>query len=49
MASDTTPTTSIDDPDVIATTIRDAAEHNAKTLREQQVPIAVEPPTVFRP
>jgi len=42
-------TTAIDDPDVTATTVREAAERNAAALREQQVPIAVEPPTVFRP
>jgi hypothetical protein len=42
-------TTSIDDPDAIATTVREAAELSRKTLREQQLPIAVEPPTVFRP
>jgi hypothetical protein len=47
--SEKTSTTSIDDPDVIATTVREAAERNTKALREQQVPIAVEPPTVFRP
>jgi len=41
--------TSIDDPDAIETTIRESAERNAKALREQQVPIALEPPTVFRP
>jgi hypothetical protein len=41
--------TSIDDPDAIATTVREAAERNTKALRDQQVPIAVEPPTVFRP
>ncbi|HEX9494558.1 MAG TPA: hypothetical protein VGA38_02225 [Candidatus Limnocylindria bacterium] len=40
---------SIDDDDVIATTVREAAERNAKTLREQQIPIATEPPTVFKP
>jgi hypothetical protein len=49
VTSETPPTTSIDDPDVIATTIREAAEASRKTIREQQVPIAVEPPTVFRP
>jgi len=40
---------SIDDPDAIAETIREAAERNTKALREQGVPIALEPPTVFRP
>ncbi len=53
MASDKTPAStssaSIDDPDVIATTIREAADRNTKALRERPVPIAVEPPTVFRP
>jgi hypothetical protein len=39
--------TSIDDPDVIETTIREAAQRNTKALREQQVPIAVEPPTAY--
>jgi hypothetical protein len=42
-------TTSIDDPDAIAVTIREAAERNTKALRERPVPIALEPPTVFRP
>jgi hypothetical protein len=49
VTSEKTSTTSIDDPDAIATTVREAAERNTKALREQQVPIAVEPPTVFRP
>jgi hypothetical protein len=53
MASDktsaSTSSTSIDDPDAIATTIREAAERNTKALRERPVPIAIEPPTVFRP
>jgi hypothetical protein len=49
VSSEKTSTTSIDDPDAIATTIREAAERNTQALREQQVPIAVEPPTVFRP
>jgi hypothetical protein len=49
VSSETAPTISIDDPDVIEKTIREAAERNTRTLREQQVPIAVEPPTVFRP
>jgi len=39
----------MDEPDSIATTIREAAERSTKALREQPVPIAVEPPTVFRP
>jgi tetrahydromethanopterin S-methyltransferase subunit A len=41
--------TSIDDPDAIATVVREAAERTEKALRERPVPIAVEPPTVFRP
>lgn len=40
---------SIDDPDVIATTIREAAERTEKALRDRPVPIEVEPPTVYRP
>jgi len=39
----------IDDPDAIATTIREAAERTEKALRDRPVPIAVEPPTVYRP
>jgi hypothetical protein len=49
VTSETAPSTSIDDPDAITTTVREGAERNTKTLREQQVPIATEPPTVFRP
>ncbi|HEV2250686.1 MAG TPA: hypothetical protein VGT60_09285 [Candidatus Limnocylindria bacterium] len=49
MTSDQSSKTSIDDPDAIAATIREAAERNTKALRDQPVPIAVEPPTVFRP
>ncbi|HEY8830084.1 MAG TPA: hypothetical protein VIM83_05745 [Candidatus Limnocylindria bacterium] len=49
MSSEKTSTTSIDDPDAIAETIRDAAERNTKALRERPLPIAIEPPTVFRP
>ena len=40
---------SIDDPEAIATVIREATERTEKALRERLVPIAVEPPTVFRP
>jgi hypothetical protein len=47
--SEKTSTTSIDDPDAIAETIRETAERNMKALRERPLPIAVEPPTVFRP
>jgi tetrahydromethanopterin S-methyltransferase subunit A len=49
VTSEKASTTSIDDPDAIAATIREAAERNTKALREQPLPIAVEPPTVFRP
>ncbi|MDP9321842.1 MAG: hypothetical protein M3P16_12180 [Chloroflexota bacterium] len=49
MTSEKPSTTSIDDPDAIATAVREAAERNTSALREQQVQIAVEPPTVFRP
>jgi len=47
MTSETTG--SIDDPDAIATTIREATERTEKALRSSPVPIGVEPPTVFRP
>ena len=40
---------SIDDPEAIAAVIREATERTEKALRERLVPIAVEPPTVFRP
>ena len=49
MASETPAQASIDDPDVIETAVREAAERNAKALRERAVPIEVEPPTVFKP
>jgi len=49
VTSEKASTTSIDDPEAIATTIREAAERNMKALRERPVPITVEPPTVFRP
>ncbi|HEV2010202.1 MAG TPA: hypothetical protein VGS17_04155 [Candidatus Limnocylindria bacterium] len=49
MTSEKASTTSIDDPDAIETTIREAAERNTKALRERKIPIAVEPPTVFKP
>jgi hypothetical protein len=48
VTSETTPP-SIDDPDAIDATVRQAAERNTAALRERQVPIAIEPPTVFRP
>ena len=38
-----------DEPDAIATTVREAAERMSAALREQRVPIATEPPTVYRP
>ena len=47
MTSKTPP--SIDDPAAIAATIREATERTQMALRERTVPIAVEPPTVFRP
>ncbi len=47
MTSDTP--RNIDDPEAIAATIRDATERTEKALRERPVPIATEPPTVFRP
>ena len=40
---------SIDDPETIAITVREAADRNTKALRERPIDIAVEPPTVFRP
>ena len=40
---------SIDDPQAIATTIREATERTEQALRERRVPIATEPPTVFKP
>jgi len=49
VTSEKTSPTSIDDPDAIVATIREAAERNTKALREQEVPIVTEPPVVFRP
>jgi len=49
VTSETPSPASIDDPDAIETTVREAAERNVKTLREREVPIALEPPTVFKP
>jgi len=49
VSTEKTSTASIDDPDAIAETIREAAERNTKALRERPVPIEAEPPTVFRP
>jgi len=49
VSSEKISTTSIDDPDAIAETIREAADRNTKALRDRPLPIATEPPTVFRP
>lgn len=38
-----------DDPATLAAQIREAAEKSAAALREHEVPISLEPPTVFRP
>ncbi|HEY6959891.1 MAG TPA: hypothetical protein VI814_13805 [Candidatus Limnocylindria bacterium] len=38
-----------DEPEKLATQAREAVEKNAAELRKQRVPIAAEPPTVFRP
>ncbi|HEY8657384.1 MAG TPA: hypothetical protein VIN34_11695 [Candidatus Limnocylindria bacterium] len=38
-----------DDPAALAELLREAAEKNAAALREREIPIALEPPTVFRP
>ncbi|GAC1695240.1 MAG: hypothetical protein NVS9B6_00560 [Candidatus Limnocylindrales bacterium] len=38
-----------DDPAALAVQIREAAEKSAAALRERDVPIGLEPPTVFRP
>jgi len=38
-----------DDPAALAEQLRDAAEKNATALRDREVPIALEPPTIFRP
>jgi hypothetical protein len=37
------------DPDLLATQAREAIEKSAVELRKQRVPIATEPPTVYRP
>jgi hypothetical protein len=39
----------IDDPARLADEARAAVEKNATELRKQRVPIATEPPTVYRP
>jgi len=38
-----------DDPETLAEQLREAAERSAAALRDREVPIALEPPTVFRP
>jgi len=38
-----------DDPELLATQAREAIEKSAAELRKQRVPIATEPPTVYRP
>ncbi|HZP95903.1 MAG TPA: hypothetical protein VFC31_06165 [Candidatus Limnocylindria bacterium] len=46
----TAPTTRVsDDPDVLAAQAREAIDKSAQELRRQRVPIATEPPTVYRP
>lgn len=46
MASDPVPD---DDPAAMTEHVREAAEQNAAALRRREIPIATEPPTVFRP
>jgi hypothetical protein len=41
--------TNIDDPELLATQAREAIEKSAAELRKTSVPIATEPPTVYRP
>jgi hypothetical protein len=38
-----------DDPEKLAAQAREAVEKNAAELRKPRIPIATEPPTVFRP
>jgi hypothetical protein len=45
-AEDTRP---IDDPARLAEEARGIVDKNAAEIRKQRVPIATEPPTVFRP
>ena len=47
-ATQQTPTVS-DDPAVLAQQAREGIEKSAAELRKQRVPIATEPPTVYRP
>jgi hypothetical protein len=44
-----TDTRPIDDPARLADEARATVEKNATEIRKQHVPIATEPPTVFRP
>jgi len=44
-----TDTRPIDDPARLADEARATVEKNATEIRKQRVPIATEPPTVFRP
>jgi len=37
------------DPELLATQAREAIEKSATELRKQRVPMATEPPTVYRP
>lgn len=39
----------VNDPELLATQAREAIEKSAAELRKQRVPIATEPPTVYRP
>ena len=39
----------LDDPALLATQAREAVDKNAAELRKVRVPIATEPPTVYRP
>jgi len=38
-----------DDPVILSEQLREAAEKSVAALRDREVPIALEPPTVFRP
>jgi hypothetical protein len=39
----------LNDPELLATQAREAIEKSVAELRKQRVPIATEPPTVYRP
>jgi hypothetical protein len=45
----TPPQQDVNDPELLATQAREAIEKSAAELRKQKVPIATEPPTVYRP